>query len=353
MATDAGGRGGGVGVLLAVGVGAALVLLVTGGFLLYVLVRPWAATVESEAVAVASEVEATETPVVVRKPLGVVYRASFAERVDGNWSHTLISTSKEGGRRYLGPIKSEDPLTFAMDDLPAHAFVRVKMTLFTMRSWNGNNTYWGPDLWTAELGDGRVLLRTTFGNCGFFRDNNEQSYPDLYPFPSHAAWTGSSEHGTLGWMQSWGGPDRTFSTDSVYEIEWMFPHTESTLEFIMHSRIMPPKDKFFGVEAFSVELLDKGLPLEADTFESLWDDLASEDAVKANVARWQLIASGEACVPMLAEGLKGGEGKESEKARRNRVRHVLRVVGSKAAMEVEKGMGAYEFAERKKVVGEL
>ena len=57
------------------------------------------------------------------------------------------------------------------------------MDFYAFDSWNGNNTQWGPDLWTLAI-DNDTLLHTTFS-----KDNNSpQSYPENYP----ATYTGTT-----------------------------------------------------------------------------------------------------------------------------------------------------------------
>ena len=132
-------------------------------------------------------------------------------------------------------------------------------------------------------------------------NNNEQSYPDEYPWAAHPDWTGAKERQVDGLRPSGfvmaPAPDKT---DSVYAVEMIFPHTdgELTLDF---SGIYDdaPGDQAWGVGNLRIEVSDNA-PTTADKLPALWDDLASSDAVRANAALWQFIGAGEAAKGFIA-----------------------------------------------------
>ncbi|MGD0389735.1 MAG: hypothetical protein ABSC42_12360 [Tepidisphaeraceae bacterium] len=263
---------------------------------------------------------------------GPNYTAELSSNVPHEFSGGRLRVTPQGNRRYIGPFGPKG-VVFTLTDLPAHAFVHVTFDLLLLNSWNGCSPTWGPDIWACKLDDGPELLRTTFCNCGFFSDNNEQNYPDLYPTPDgeppHDAWTGAAEHGTLGDMHSWGGPDRTFDCSTIYRMDWIFPHADSTLKLDFTSKPIK-RDKVFGFLSFHVETLAAAVPLTDDQLKQAWNDLGSDDAVAANSAVWRLIASGDSATQMFAA---------KDLAKLNgyplsRVRRVLQVVNTPAARDL-------------------
>jgi hypothetical protein len=152
---------------------------------------------------------------------------------------------------------------------------------------------------------GPRLLHTTFCNCGFFTDNNEQAYPDEFPCGPHPGWTGCSEKQTLGYTESWGGPERTFGVDSVYQMVLTFPHTEGdvVLRFTSFSA-ETLEGESWGLDNFKVETLRDVEPLPREEAGRLWEQLADADPVRANAARWTLIAAPEQATALFAEKLK-------------------------------------------------
>jgi hypothetical protein len=80
-----------------------------------------------------------------------------------------------------------------LDDLPAHAQLTVSFDPFTIRSWDGNLTNNGPDVWSLGVRDGPLLLNTTFSHEAPIL----QAYPDTCPGGSHPGRTGASETDTL------------------------------------------------------------------------------------------------------------------------------------------------------------
>lgn len=142
------------------------------------------------------------------------------------WSTSATSTSPSG-QNFLGNF-ANNTVTLSLDGLPAHSTVTVAFDLYIIRSWDGNadvNPTFGPDIWGIQHSGDSTLLRTTFSNGTAAGDptRNTQAYPDFYPGGAHAYQTGASAVNTLGYSV----PDYG---DSIYRLEFTFPHTASTLQ---------------------------------------------------------------------------------------------------------------------------
>jgi hypothetical protein len=172
---------------------------------------------------------------------------------------------------------------------------------------DGSNSKWGPDVWDLTVENGPTLLHTTYDNCGFFSDNNEQAFPDEFPCQPHPGWTGAAEKQTLGYIASWGGPNRTFGVDSVYRFDMAFPHSADDITFDFTSfSTEDKKGESWGLAHVRLEAQSAGDRLGREQFESLWKDLGSDDAVLAFAARWKLIAAADDAQTLLANRLEIG-----------------------------------------------
>ena len=235
----------------------------------------------------------------------LVYHTDFSGPVGDEWSHKSTGATPKGKRKFLGKF-IEEPVVLALRNLPEHQLLRVTFDVFFIRSWDGNSPYWGTKIWDCGVVDGPTLIHSTFCNCGFFSDNNEQSFPDVYPSVSYPAWTGAVEHGTLGFIQSWGGLARTFSTDSVYHFALAFPHHEPAVGLRFTSIMKGKKDKSWGLANMQVETLDHLCKHEDKVLADLWDQLGGKDPVAAFGASWALIASGDQAVDYVQKRLLDG-----------------------------------------------
>ena len=288
-----------------------------------------------------------------------VYAIDFnaVDLVGPHWSTDVMDdTPGEPSKQYFGPF-DEAPVKLSLDHLPPHAAVRVRFDLITWERWNGDNAYFGRDLWDFRVVGGQPLIHTTFSNCGFFSNNSDQSYPDQYPwYPTHPAWTGAAAHQTLGWKIS-AGPQR-WGCDSTYAVDVTFPHTADELALRFATLIKKHENKRYGFLNFCVEALPAVATATAEQLAGWWSDLAGEDAVKANAAVWSLAATGDAAtayaathlpanaspapvnVDLEARWTAGSFQYDSADSRQlARGIHVLEVVGTPAAQAVLKRIG--------------
>ena len=154
---------------------------------------------------------------------------------------------------------------------------------------------------------GPRLIYATFDNCCFFRDNNEQSFPDDFPWAIHRGWTGAAEKQTLGYIFEWTG-NTTQDTSSVYRLVLVFPHEDKDLRLLLRALWSEAKKvggESWGMESFQVETLDGPAALSADELEDAWADLADEDSRPAFSALWKLVGAGPQAVEFIAE--EGGQ----------------------------------------------
>ena len=151
----------------------------------------------------------------------VVYANDFEGAVGHEWSNRSVDVTPAGSRRFLGPFGST-AVSLNLADLPAHVEAALAFDLYVIRSWDGNDTIVGPDVFDVRVAHGANLLHTTFANAGA-HDSNRQAYPDAHPGGSHPPYTGAAEVETLGYV--YGGVGRS----AVYRLAFRFPHSVSTL----------------------------------------------------------------------------------------------------------------------------
>jgi len=231
-----------------------------------------------------------------------VYENSFAKAPGDEWSHRSVSQTPQGNHRYLGTFTAER-VELALTDLPPHKLLRISFDLYLMKSWDGSSPYWGVKIWDMGVVGGQNLIHSTFGNCGFFTDNNIQSFPETYPCRDYPAWTGATEKQTLGVIQSWGGPQRTFDTSSWYRMSLPFPHTAPSVTLSFEPT---PKQgaKDWGIGNVRVEAIPELLKLNEQELTDRFIRLGANDPTDAFKTLWELVAAGDDAVAYLAQRWK-------------------------------------------------
>ena len=299
--------------------------------------------------------------VAVEAPAGkdpnVAYENDFSGEPGPEWNRPTTKRTKKGDRPYLGDFLPGSKPTLSLKSLPPHKLVRLTFDLFLFKSWDGSSPMWGPGLMDVSVGgdDGRSLLHATFGNCGFFSDNNEQSFPDNFPARPYEAWTLAMENQSLGTEVSWGGPDRTFDASSAYHMVYTFPHAAPEIEVEFASTLPDNPNKPFGLTNVKVETLPELAKFSSEEFAKLWADLGSGNAKTFYEARWKLVSAGDAAADYIFMHYKnldipenpkitapGGHGKpypmEAPVIHRERARWVLEAIHTPLALEVKKGI---------------
>ena len=220
----------------------------------------------------------------------VVYEAKLAD-LDPEWSAGGIATTKDGLAKFIGPFR-EGEVEFTAGHLPAHQFVRVTFDLMVCDLWNGDQSYFGRDGWDVRVKGGQPLVHTTFSNMGFYYNNNDQSYPDQFPwYPVHPAFAGAAERQSHGYQT--GNNGNHFGVDATYRFDLTFPHAADELTLLFNSAPVRHEGKTYGFLSFQVTAVGRATTPDAATLEQLWDALGDEDAAKANAAVWSLVAAGD------------------------------------------------------------
>jgi hypothetical protein len=139
----------------------------------------------------------------------------------------------------------DQTIRLTLRDLPPHSALRLKFELYVLKSWDGNSPMYGLDRWKLAFVEGPELLATTFSNNHKVeKQGSDQDFPaDKSPPRTNAA-----SKDTLGYE---------FFGDSVYPLEFTFPHSgdELTLEF--SSSLFEGKgdaDESWGIDNVQVEM---------------------------------------------------------------------------------------------------
>lgn len=144
---------------------------------------------------------------------------AYADNFDGVVWPVARTDITPSGRGFLGQFGAETVLLM-LGDLPPHTEVTLAFDFYAIETWDGNDAYWGPDIFDLRVDGGPTLLHTTFANADL-----PQAYPDAYPGGDNPPHSGASEINTLGYRtdEGWWG-------DSVYQFSFTFAHTGSTLK---------------------------------------------------------------------------------------------------------------------------
>jgi hypothetical protein len=269
--------------------------------------RTWAPVLLAGAIAAAMA-----SPAAAEVPHGKqVYKSDFAKGPPAEWQPNWTERTPIGNRAFLGQFGIE-PVTFTLRSLPAHKFVRLHISLFMLEPVDGSSDRWGPDVWELRVLRGPRLMYTTFDTVGFSfpgpypNGNDEQAFPDDYPWAIHKGGAGAAEERNLGFNFLW--PDSNLQQDSssVYDLTLVFPHEGADLRLLwqaLWSERVKKGGESWGLESLEVEVLDGPQPLTQKQLEASWQDLAGEDAMKAFAALWTLVSGGEKSVAFVADQL--------------------------------------------------
>lgn len=174
-----------------------------------------------------------------------VYKSDFnsaGQRIEPAWT-TLptpgaenaplrISSTPRGNQRFLGEFGSQ-AVRLKLENLPSHHEMAVTFDLYIIRSWDGSDSNYGPDIWSLGLVGGPELLRTTFANTNSARSADKpldhyknlktQAYPGEYPLAHNQLCTSAARINSLGYRSTLFG--KYCDMDAVYKIKYTFPHT--------------------------------------------------------------------------------------------------------------------------------
>jgi hypothetical protein len=231
------------------------------------------------------------------------YRSNFGEKAGPEWSHDKTDKAPADGRRFLGQFGNNE-VSLSLRRLAPHKYVRASFDFYAIRSWDGSNDplrECGPDVWSVRVGGGPLLVRATFASATVMRCDR-QTFPDLYPGPTHPRFTGAAQKDTLGYQFG------VSAGDAVYKMTVVFPHEEANLALIFAATDLEPLDnESWGLDNVVVELLGRPGPLGAERLQDHWRALGSDDPVKAWASLWEMVPGGDETVTFLAERLRTAE----------------------------------------------
>jgi|GEM_PF-5939866 len=237
-----------------------------------------------------------------------VFQSDFAKGVDTNglWRSTAPlrrGTTPKGARKFLGPFAEHDRVELRLQDLPRHKLLRLRVRLFLIYGHDGNDEYFGPDLWTCQVLGGPTLLRTTFCNVTHLSNLDEQNFPADYPHESFGAATGAAEFGTLGWVKAWGKAQHP--VDSVYELEFVFPHEDDEVGFAFFSEFGESElGESWGLGSVSVDVLEQPVAMAEPQMRRIWKELLQGEGATSYAAVWKLAATGAPGLDLVREDLQ-------------------------------------------------
>jgi len=212
----------------------------------------------------------------------VFYSQNFEGPIGSEWSTASTSITPVGKRRFLGEFGNQT-IQLSLTNVPAHTLARVTFDFLALRSWDGNSSTVGPDIFQLTNSDGAQLFRTTFNN--FYPSTNSaftadgaagQSFPGTFTSastaPVYAAQTGAAEVNSLGYTFILAGTTVPMPQDSVYHLSRVLIHTNGTLLLdFSGSGLQALSDESWGLDNVQVELFNPGplLGLSVLPFPSL------------------------------------------------------------------------------------
>jgi hypothetical protein len=186
-----------------------------------------------------------------------LYTQDFQGTIGSEWNNTTASVTPTGGRRFLGEF-SNQTVQLTLTNFPAHNLMRMSFDLFTLRSWDGNSTTVGPDIFQLVRTDGTRYIRSTFNTAHPVSAADGQSYPGTFntsaSAPTYTARTGAAEVNSLGYTFS---IPPVVSMDSVYRLSRVVKHTNVNETFSFSaSGLQAITDESWGLDNVQMELFN-------------------------------------------------------------------------------------------------
>jgi len=198
---------------------------------------------------------------------GYTYSANRAGTVASGRGPQGVSTveSPNGKQRFLGEfggpaivsappydpqhfVRVDETVALTLRDLRPHTLAAVTFDLYILKSWDGNNTNYGPDRWSSSVQGGPTLLDTTFSNNPKTGEYNLSL--QHYPARNSPHQSGAAAVNTLGYK---------FYGDSIYHLSFTFPHTADKLILNFSSSLFEGKgieDESWGLDNVRVTTAD-------------------------------------------------------------------------------------------------
>lgn len=166
-----------------------------------------------------------------------------------------VSSTPDGTEKVLGEFGSQQ-IILHLDNLPSHDSLVVSFDLLIIRSWDGNNHQFGPDVWELAV-DGTTILHTTFSNTTY-----PQSFPGTYPSAANQGRTGAEVTDAYGY--TWKLPG-IFSgpMDAMYRITRTIAHTNDSTELSFFASLVDSPDEGLANESWALDNISVAV-LETD-----------------------------------------------------------------------------------------
>ncbi len=191
--------------------------------------------------------------------------------IAGPWNNPIkIDSTPNGNRHFLGQF-GQQSISLTLSNLPKHDSINIEFQLFVIKSWDGNDSRQGPDIFKISVDDS-VMYQTTFSN-----DINEtQDYPGEYIANApkkNKRQTGANEINTLGYYHN--GPKDNYYEygDAVYYFQnqnaKIYPHNKDSIIIsfvgeLNQSASMPEthvmKDESWGISTVNISIPKCGIP---------------------------------------------------------------------------------------------
>ena len=158
--------------------------------------------------------------------------------VGPEWSTNRLYSTPVGGRRFLGLFGPQE-VVLTLPGLGPHTAVSVSFDLYLARSWDGNSTSEGPDVWSLRVGGGPVLFQTTFNTQPHSMPDAwaaGQAFPGSFPGSYHLPFSGAAETNRLGFTLN-AYDSASAPADAVYHLEASFAHAAETLQLVFDARL--------------------------------------------------------------------------------------------------------------------
>jgi hypothetical protein len=181
-------------------------------------------------------------------PPGTTYPEWTADRsqtpaVIESANHSQRFLGEFGGEKLVNArpfVRVDQTVRLSLNSLPPHQRLKIEFDLYVLKSWDGDNSNYGPDRWKLSVARGPVLLDATFSNnhkTGDF-DLSLQSYPTA----GSPAQTAAAAVNTLGYR---------FFGDAIYHLAYTFDHSARSVEFEFSSSLFEGKgieDESWGLD---------------------------------------------------------------------------------------------------------
>ena len=180
---------------------------------------------------------------------------TVAPGVTPTWTGNQAISTSPSGEKFLGQF-TNNTVTLTLNNLPNHDGVTVEFDAYFLRSWDGNDTQWGPDKWSFKI-DNAAQVDATFRNSRnqpTYTASQKQTYSPSTPLGTGGLFnsgTGATITNSLGY--TFANACGTQRMDSTYRFSFPVAHgaTSVTLAF-QGSGLQGLSDESWGIDNLKV-----------------------------------------------------------------------------------------------------